>query len=95
MINSMITDGYTGDKGKGGFYLTGADEVRMARPLTGAGEALAAYRVAATTLPGGWRTPPRRQRNAGNRWMPFSLAMMHVQDSAAAFLPGCWPMLPA
>lgn len=51
MINSMIKNGYTGDKGKGGFYLTGADEVRMARPLTGAGDALAAYRIAATTLP--------------------------------------------
>jgi 3-hydroxyacyl-CoA dehydrogenase len=51
MINSMIKDGYTGDKGKGGFYLTGADEARMARPLTGAGDALAAYRIAATALP--------------------------------------------
>ena len=51
MITKMIDEGYTGDKGKGGFYLTGANGVRMARPLTGAGEALANYRVASTSLP--------------------------------------------
>ncbi len=51
MITKMIDEGYTGDKGKGGFYLTGANGVRMARPLTGIGEALANYRVASTSLP--------------------------------------------
>ena len=51
MIAAMIADGFTGDKGKGGFYMTGADDIRMARPLTGTGEALAAYRVASDSLP--------------------------------------------
>jgi len=51
MINAMIAEGYTGDKGKGGFYMTGADGIRMARPLSGAGQPLAAYRIAATALP--------------------------------------------
>ena len=51
MITKMIDEGYTGNKGKGGFYLTGANGVRMARPLTGIGEALANYRVASTSLP--------------------------------------------
>ena len=51
MINRMVNDGFTGDKGKGGFYLTGEDNVRMARPLTGAGEPLADYRSAANSLP--------------------------------------------
>ncbi len=51
MITKMIADGYTGDKGKGGFYLSGSDNVRMARPLTGIDEPLAEYYVAAKTLP--------------------------------------------
>jgi 3-hydroxyacyl-CoA dehydrogenase len=51
MITAMIAEGYTGDKGKGGFYLTGGDEVRMARPLTGSDAALADYRPAQTALP--------------------------------------------
>jgi 3-hydroxyacyl-CoA dehydrogenase len=50
MISAMIADGYTGDKGKGGFYMLDG-EVRMARPLTKNGEPLASYRPAATTLP--------------------------------------------
>ena len=51
MISAMIADGYTGDKGKGGFYQTDADGVRWARPLTGDGEPLADYRLASTQLP--------------------------------------------
>ncbi len=51
MITKMILEGYTGDKGKGGFYLTDSNGLRMARPLTGVGEALANYRIASTSLP--------------------------------------------
>ncbi len=51
MITKMIMDGYTGDKGKGGFYRTSTNGVRTARPLTGNGEVLAEYRVATTGLP--------------------------------------------
>ena len=51
MIMAMIADGYTGDKGRGGFYLTGEDGAEMARPLTGAGEALASPRAVDKTLP--------------------------------------------
>ena len=58
MIIKMIDEGYTGDKGKGGFYLT-ANGVRMVRPLTGIGEALANYRVASTSLP---KSAQKRER---------------------------------
>ena len=51
MIAAMIADGYTGDKGKGGFYITDDDDVRMARPLSGKGEKLAPYRLASDSLP--------------------------------------------
>ena len=51
MITAMIADGFTGDKGRGGFYVEGADGAAMARPLTGAGQPLAALRPAQTTLP--------------------------------------------
>ena len=51
MIRAMIRDGFTGDKGRGGFYMTGADGAEMARPLTGAGEPLAAPRARDKTLP--------------------------------------------
>ena len=51
MIMAMIRDGFTGDKGRGGFYMTGADGAEMARPLTGAGEPLAAPRARDKTLP--------------------------------------------
>ena len=51
MIAAMIANGFTGDKGNGGFYTEAADGTKMARPLTGAGAALAEYRPAATDLP--------------------------------------------
>ena len=51
MIAAMIATGFTGDKGKGGFYTETADGTKMARPLTGAGAALAEYRPAVTDLP--------------------------------------------
>ena len=51
MIMAMIGDGFTGDKGRGGFYLTDADGAEMARPLTGAGVALATPRPRNKTLP--------------------------------------------
>ena len=51
MIAAMIASGFTGDKGNGGFYTEAADGTKMARPLTGAGAALAEYRPAATDLP--------------------------------------------
>ena len=51
MIMAMIADGYTGDKGKGGFYLLGENDTELARPLSGAGEVLAAPRARDKTLP--------------------------------------------
>ena len=51
MIMAMIADGFTGDKGRGGFYLTGDDGTEMARPLTGPGDPLAAPRARDKTLP--------------------------------------------
>ena len=51
MISAMIADGFTGNKGRGGFYMTGDDGSEMARPLTGAGAALAGWRPASSDLP--------------------------------------------
>ncbi len=51
MISAMIADGYTGDKGLGGFYMTGDDGTELARPLSGAGEALKAPRARDKALP--------------------------------------------
>ena len=52
MIAGMIADGFTGDKGKGGFYMTGTDGVRMARQLAGhKGDGLPPYGVASKNLP--------------------------------------------
>ena len=51
MITTMIADGFTGNKGRGGFYMTGDDGEQLARPLSGDGEALADWRPASNTLP--------------------------------------------
>ncbi len=51
MIMAMIADGFTGDKGRGGFYLTSDDGTEMARPLTGAGTPLATPRARDKSLP--------------------------------------------
>jgi len=52
MIAAMIASGFTGDKGKGGFYMTGADGVRMVRQIAEhKGDGLPAYAVASKTLP--------------------------------------------
>jgi 3-hydroxyacyl-CoA dehydrogenase len=51
MIMAMIEDGFTGDKGCGGFYMTGDDGAEMARPLSGEGAPLAAPRALNKTLP--------------------------------------------
>ncbi|MGA1022463.1 MAG: enoyl-CoA hydratase-related protein, partial [Candidatus Puniceispirillaceae bacterium] len=52
MIAEMISTGFTGDKGKGGFYMTDANGVRMARQLAGhTGDGLPAYGVASKALP--------------------------------------------
>ena len=51
MITAMIADGFTGNKGRGGFYMTGDDGEQLARPLSGDGEALADWRPASNTLP--------------------------------------------
>ena len=49
MIDAMIADGYTGDKGKGGFYVTQDNEKLFVRPLGGA--ELEPVKPAKTTLP--------------------------------------------
>ena len=52
MIAEMIATGFTGDKGKGGFYMTDANGVRMARQLARhTGDGVPPYGVASTTLP--------------------------------------------
>ena len=51
MITAMIADGFTGNKGRGGFYMTADDGTQLARPLTGAGDALASARPASSDLP--------------------------------------------
>ena len=52
MIAEMIATGFTGDKGKGGFYMTDANGVRMARQLAGhPGGGVPPYGVASKTLP--------------------------------------------
>ena len=49
MIDAMIAEGYTGDKGKGGFYVTNYDENIFVRPLGGA--ELSPLEPAKTSLP--------------------------------------------
>ena len=51
MITAMIADGFTGNKGRGGFYMTGDSGEQLARPLSGDGETLADWRPASNTLP--------------------------------------------
>ena len=51
MITAMIADGFTGNKGRGGFYMTGDGGEQLARPLSGNGETLADWRPASNTLP--------------------------------------------
>ena len=51
MITRMIETGYTGNKGRGGFYVTDKDGAKMARPLGGKGRELPALRPARTELP--------------------------------------------
>ena len=51
MITAMIADGFTGNKGRGGFYMTGDGGAQLARPLSGDGETLADWRPASNTLP--------------------------------------------
>ena len=51
MITAMIADGFTGNKGRGGFYMTGDDGIPLARPLSGDGEPLADWRPASNALP--------------------------------------------
>ena len=51
MITAMIADGFTGNKGRGGFYMTRDDDILLARPLSGDGEPLADWRPASNALP--------------------------------------------
>ena len=51
MIMAMIADGFTGDKGRGGFYLASDKGAELARPLTGAGTPLATPRARDKSLP--------------------------------------------
>ena len=96
MITAMIADGYTGDKGKGGFYLLGENGAEMARPLSGGGAALATPRARATNrFPMPRSAPLMPPPPAVNRCWKSSAAMMTARGSAGGFLAGCWPMPPA
>ena len=51
MILEMINLGYTGNKGKGGFYTTGRDNKKMVRPLSRPNEPLLDYVLAKKKVP--------------------------------------------
>ena len=81
MISAMIADGFTGNKGRGGFYMTGDDGSEMARPLTGAGAALADWRPASGDLPD---AAVRAADAAATRREPL-LELLDGNDSCARF----------
>ena len=81
MISAMIADGFTGNKGRGGFYMTGDDGSEMARPLTGAGAALADWRPAISDLPD---AAIRAADAAATRREPL-LELLDGNDSCARF----------
>ena len=81
MISEMIADGFTGNKGRGGFYMTGDDGSEMARPLTGAGVALADWRPASSDLPD---AAVRAADAAATRREPL-LELLDGNDSCARF----------
>ena len=81
MISAMIADGFTGNKGRGGFYMTGDDGSEMARPLTGAGAALADWRPASSDLPD---AAVRAADAAATRREPL-LELLEGNDSCARF----------
>ena len=81
MISAMIADGFTGNKGRGGFYMTGDDGSEMARPLTGAGAALADWRPASSDLPD---AAERAADAAATRSEPL-LELLDGNDSCARF----------
>ena len=81
MISAMIADGFTGNKGRGGFYMTGDDGSEMARPLTGAGAALADWRPTSSDLPD---AAVRAADAAATRREPL-LELLDGNDSCARF----------
>ena len=81
MISAMIADGFNGNKGRGGFYMTGDDGSEMARPLTGAGAALADWRPASSDLPD---AAVRAADAAATRREPL-LELLDGNDSCARF----------
>ena len=81
MISAMIADGYTGDKGLGGFYMTGDDGTELARPLSGAGEALKAPRARDKALPD---SAIRAANAAASRGEPL-LEIIAGNDDCARF----------
>ena len=81
MISAMIAEGFTGNKGRGGFYMTGDDGSEMARPLTGAGAALADWRPASSDLPD---AAVRAADAAATRREPL-LELLDGNDSCARF----------
>ena len=81
MISAMIADGFTGNKGRGGFYMTGDDGSEMSRPLTGAGAALADWRPASSDLPD---AAVRAADAAATRREPL-LELLDGNDSCARF----------
>ena len=81
MISAMIADGFTGNKGRGGFYMTGDDGSEMARPLTGAGAVLADWRPASSDLPD---AAVRAADAAATRREPL-LELLDGNDSCARF----------
>ena len=81
MISAMIADGFTGNKGRGGFYMTGDNGSEMARPLTGAGAALADWRPASSDLPD---AAVRAADAAATRREPL-LELLDGNDSCARF----------
>jgi 3-hydroxyacyl-CoA dehydrogenase len=81
MITAMIADGFTGNKGRGGFYMTGDGGEQLARPLSGDGETLADWRPASNTLPD---TAMRAADAAATRREPL-LEIIDGNDDCARF----------
>ena len=81
MITAMIADGFTGNKGRGGFYMTGDDGIPLARPLSGDGEPLADWRPASNALPD---SAIRAANAAATRREPL-LEIIDGNDNCALF----------
>ncbi len=81
MITAMIADGFTGNKGRGGFYMKDEDGRPLARPLNGASGTLADWRPATSQIPD---SAARAADASANRREPL-LEILDGNDACAEF----------